>query len=268
MEYLITLFPLILLIPLSLMKGPSAKSFDNIIQLIEGKDFESPRRPDDLYRATKLLLEMRKLYGSKVNAGLMLLKQEVFKAKWDFKHLQALMHGAYFQQLTMLILIIAMVLITNTMFETPVWSYVVLAILQVVAVVFLHLSAKALSKMYVHGGRVRFNNLLIIQCLSISGLSVSKVLSYVNWAELDETRGKKFEEWDRLFSESLYLWQQSGTGLEQKLKELTAELKYLRESHTKSYKDFLSGSKFISLLISGFVSYFVYLYSFMSKFIG
>lgn len=268
MEYLIAFFPLIFLVPKRFVRASQKKSLNNILLLLEGREGEPLGEPCELFKVAKLLLEMRKIYGSKVKLGLSLLKQETLRLKRNQKQLQGLMRSAYFQQFTMLSLIVLMVFITNTMFETPVWCYVSLVLFQIVALVFLHLGSRLLSKLYIHAGHIRFNNLLIVQCLSISGLSVSKVLSHIDWKELDRSSNKKYQEWDQLLSLSLSKWQMTGRGLKESLDELSSELEFLRESQRGVYKDYMEGVKFISLIISGFLSYFVYLYGFMSQFIN
>ncbi|CBW27341.1 putative membrane protein [Halobacteriovorax marinus SJ] len=264
MEYLVALLPLFLFLrPKSLLRA-KGEDYKGVVRLIEGAEVSSPAVEGELYRLAKLLLEVRKLYGAKANESLLLLKKEAFRSMREEKKNKSVLHGAYFQQFIMGILILMMILITRSMFETKSETYFVIIFLQVFGLSFLHISGVLLNRIFIRGGIIRLKNLLIVKTLSASGLSVGRVIKNIDWDSIGQTSNKRYHSWDKLFAKTLSHWQESGDGLVEVLPELEDELSFLRATGQKKFQEFMNAAKFISLLIAGFLSYFVYLFSFVT----
>lgn len=265
MEYFVIFLPFILLLSPRRILRKRRRSYKDVIELIEGREETEPRRVSELYKVAKLLLEVRKLYGAKALESLAILKKEAFKADREHRKIRSVLYGAYFQQLIMALLILAMIFITNSMFESSSSTYFIILLLQVIAILMLHSSNFLLSKIFINGGVVRLRNLLIIRTLSQSGLSVSRVLKNVDWNSMKDTSSKRLSQWDQRFLISLSQWQESGSGLFESIEELDEELQFLRTFGEKKFQDYMNGAKFMALLVGGFLSYFVYLFSFVGK---
>ncbi len=265
MEYLVVFLPFILLLkPRKLLKFRSS-SYRDVIELIEGLEITPPKKESDLYRVAKLLLEVRKIYGAKAFESLMILKKEAYKSDRERKKLKGILYGAYFQQLIMALLILVMIFITNSMFESSPTTYIIIFLLQVLAILFLLGANYLLGKLYIRGGVIRLKNLLIVKSLSQSGLSVSRVLKNIDWEGMKESSSKRLSKWDELFLSVLSQWQETGRGLVDNLEELEEELEFLRSFGDKKFHDYMNGAKFFALIIGGFLGYFVYLFSFVGK---
>ncbi|GEM_PF-3937379 len=265
MEYFVIFLPFILLLNPKRILGQRQRGHKDVIELIEGREEVEPKKKSDLYHVARLLLEVRKLYGAKALESLMILKKEAYNADRERRKINSVLQGAYFQQLIMGLLILIMIFITNSMFESSSSTYFIILLLQVTALIILHSSNAFLSKIFINGGVVRLRNLLIIRTLSQSGLSVSRVLKNVDWDQMKETSSKRLSDWDERFLVCLSQWQESGSGLFESIQELDEELQFLRTFGEKKFQDYMNGAKFMALLVGGFLSYFVYLFSFVGK---
>ena len=265
MEYFVAFLPIILLLLPKRMFKKGSTSNKDVIDLLEGAEVDPPRVESDLYRVAKLLLEAKKLYGAKAIESLIILKKEAYEGERANRRLRGIIYGAYFQQLVMALLILVMILITRSMFESTLGTYVVILLLQVCALLILQLSNYFLDKLYIRGGMIRLKNLLIVKSLSQSGLSVGRVLQNIDWEGMENTSTKQLSKWDEFFTRSLFEWKESGSGLLVNLHELEEELDFLRTFGDKKFQDYMNGAKFFSLLVGGFLGYFVYLFSFVDK---
>lgn len=267
MQYLITLSPiLIIFISLSTFKKKVDAS-DSIIKLIEGSE-HCPNVSDELYKLADLLIKLRSLYGPKISSSINKLKKEVIEQKRELKKIKGLRVSAYFQQGVMITLISTMIYISSSMFPEIKVPYGKLLFLQLFSIILIYTVEKWLYKKLIAPIVIRYKFLLTITCLSGSSLSVSKVLSYVEWNKLSDTLNKKNRAWDEQFNRTIQEWKTTGRGLDARVVELESDLLFLKEIENKRYKDFVEVTKFLSLIVSGFFSYFLYLFSLLNSFLS
>jgi hypothetical protein len=267
MQYLIVLSPILLLF----IGGPYLRrktcAYKSIVSLIEGKDHDSIK-DDELYNLAVLLIKLRSLYGPKIANSLKKLKSEITNQERESKKIKALKYSALYQQLVMILLISVMIYISASMFKEIKIPFLELILLQLISVLLVVGIEKILYKKLIVPLRIRFKYLLVLSCLSGSSLSVSKVLSLIEWNKIFKTSHKKNKSWDLLFQESISQWKLSGSGLDERLVELESDLEFISENENKRYKDCIEVVKFVSLIISGFLSYFLYLFSLMNSFLS
>lgn len=236
------------------------------LQLIDGVEHRT-NSDCDFYRSVELLLELRRLYGPKVNSALLSFKAEIHEQRRQLKEISSITLANYLQQALMFLMIIVMIIISTSLFQTIEAPYKSLALLQIFSIVVMVSMQKLLFKLFIYPTQLRFQTLVILKNLSQSGLSVSKVLSQINWNKMKEANSKSCKEWDTCLYDIVTKWQSSGVGLELGLKELREELVFIKKGQWKRYKEYMSAIKLVCLLISGFLSYFVYLFTLMESFL-
>lgn len=267
MQYLISLSPILFLfISISSFKRKEGTFLDTV-KFIEGKDHVVPK-DCRIYELALILFKLRKLYGPKVQTALRDLKSESLNLNREMKRIQSLKKSAYLQQSIMIALITVMISISKSMFEEIEIPVLELVLLQILSLLILWSLQKILHKYLALPSIVRFRLITTLNCLYVSGLSISKVLAQLDWESLDKSKSKHFRDWDALLLSSLKQWKLTGSGLEVSVLELREELSFLRETQTKRFHELMEASKFISLIVSGFLSYFLFLFSFLGTFLS
>jgi hypothetical protein len=267
MQYLIILSPILFIFigtgPVFSKRG----GHKNLVKFIDGKE-HTPSSTCELYKLTQLLFKLRKLYGPKVQSSLRDLKGQAQQLDREQRKINGLKVSAYLQQFIMASLIFVMVFLSSSLVSEGTPTLLPITFLQFFSVIFLWISQKLLHRKFVSPYVSRFTILLTLKCLGGSGLSISKVLSFIDWSVLLASKSSKFKEWDKQLHEVLGEWKKTGSGLELGLVELNEEFKFLKEVQTKSYRDAMEISKFLCLIISGFLSYFLFLFSILRSFLS
>ena len=267
MQYLIVLSPILLLFLSKSVFKRSICSSKSIIDLIEGRD-HIRLKSNELYKLGELLMKLRSLYGPKINLSLKKLKSEVSQQRREIKKIKELRYSAFYQQGVMIGLISIMIYISSSMFSEVKIPLPELVLLQFISISLVIIVEKILFQKLIAPVTTRFKYLLILNCLSGSSLSVSKILTLIDWDIILSSQNGRNIAWDLSFKKSIQEWKLTGSGLDDKLKELEIDLEFIKETENKRYRDFVEVSKFISLIISGFFSYFLYLFSLMNSFLS
>ncbi|WP_127714495.1 hypothetical protein [Halobacteriovorax sp. HLS] len=267
MQNLLIFFPIIFLFLRPSMFRLQKKNYIAALRLIDGKEHLADSRCE-FYRSVELLLELRRLYGPKVNTALINLKAEIHEQRRQLKEIWSISLASYLQQALMFIMIIVMIFISTSLFQSVEIPYSSLTILQLLSVLLMISAQKLLFNYFIYPTQLRYQSLVVLKSLSQSGLSVSKVLSQINWAKMKKSHSASCKVWDTTLYEVVTKWQASGVGLEIGLKELKEEILFIKKSQWKRYKEYMGATKLVCLLISGFLSYFVYLFTLMESFLA